>query len=281
VRLVVDLASAPCPLHGDPGHLEQIVWNLAVNARDALGPNGRIEVATRAAPACASAPDPTRRVHPWVQLVVRDDGCGMTDDVKTHLFEPFFTTKELGKGTGLGLATVYGIVQQMGGHLHVETAPGCGNAFTLCLPRDESPVDPLVSELGDDVRGGSETVLLVEDEPTIRDIVQRILASADYRVLPCDGGESALARAASEPGPIDLVLTDVVMAGIDGVELAHRLTAARPGLRVLLMTGYVDRELSGAPAVLASPLLHKPFTTAELLARVRAALAPRARAATA
>ncbi len=202
-------------------------------------------------------------------LRVADTGCGIDGAVMAHLFEPFFTTKEEGKGTGLGLATVYGIVHQSGGHLEVESAPGEGASFAVYLPRTHEPAAP-PSAATAAVGRGDETILVVEDEVLIRSLAREILAGQGYAVLEAGGADEALRRAAEHPGPIHLLLTDVVMPGRSGVELAKDLLARRPGLRVVYMSGYADRAVQAdVPGV---AFVQKPFDPALLARRVRATL---------
>ena len=268
ILLRADFAAAPCPVHGDAGQIEQLVFNLALNARDAMPSGGELVVTTRAPGPCPEAPVGAQ--GRFVQLVVCDAGCGMTADVQAHLFEPFFTTKDPGKGTGLGLATVYGIVEQMGGHLHVDSEPGRGTTVTVCLPEGEDAPAASTDGVPRPPQGGAETILVVEDDPMIRRVVERLLAAVGYRVLVAEDGRSAIELAAAEPGSIDLLLSDVVMPGMSGHELAAELVASRPAMRVLHMSGYGERVGAGAPSLSGvSCLLAKPFSSGELLGRVR------------
>ena len=213
-----------------------------------------------------------------MRLQVSDNGAGMDVEVQAHLFEPFFTTKPRGKGTGLGLATVYGIVRQSGGHIGVESTPGRGATFRIYLPRVDAPLDPT----GDPhpvaaPAAGNETVVLAEDERLVRVLAQKVLERAGYRVLVAAGGAEALALAERNDGPIHLLLTDVVMPEMTGRELARRLTSLRPGLRVLYMSGYAD-EAVAQHGVLdpGTAFLQKPFTPEALAKKVRGVLdAPR------
>jgi PAS domain S-box-containing protein len=262
----------------DPGQLEQVLINLVVNARDAM-PNGG-DIVIRAGSEHLVACDP--RLLPGLEageyavLTVTDTGTGMSEEVKQHVFEPFFTTKEKGKGTGLGLATVYGAVRQNRGLIELDSAPGRGTTFRILLPcarrgaaneaRESGSVEPL--------RGGSETILLVEDDPAVRRFAARALEEAGYHVIACADGAEALAVAERDPGPIDLVLSDVVMPGMDGPTLVRALARVCPAARVLFVSGYLGHgnEAIDELARKGAHLLAKPFTPAALSNAVRAAL---------
>ncbi len=207
---------------------------------------------------------------------MQDVGTGMGPEVRAHLFEPFFTTKPVGQGTGLGLATVYGIVQQGGGHVRVESEAGRGTTVEVFLPRDARGAAgeaPRAQASAGAVPAGGETVLVVEDEPQVRGVTVRTLRQAGYRVLVADGGTTALAASRAEPGPIHLVLSDVVMPGQSGPEVAAALALERRGLKVLFVSGHAE-EAVARRGVLdpAANLLSKPFTPEDLLLRVRRAL---------
>jgi CheY-like chemotaxis protein len=207
----------------------------------------------------------------YAMIAVTDTGTGMTPEVVSHIFEPFFTTKGAGKGTGLGLSTVYGIVQQVGGHLGVYSEPGMGTTFKIYLPRTEAPV---VSTPGpapqDEMPSGTETILLVEDEEGVRALGRYILESCGYRVLEAANGMEALELAARHDAPIDLLVTDVVMPQVQGRALAEQLTAARPGLQVLFVSGYTDDAVIRHGVLSAEThFLQKPFTPSALACKVR------------
>jgi PAS domain S-box-containing protein len=264
VRPGENLPSVSC----DPGQIEQLLVNLAVNARDAMPVGGNLVVDTAAFPVDDAHPELT--VGDYVRLRVCDSGKGMTPEVVERAFEPFFTTKASGEGTGLGLATVYGIVTQAGGSVSLSSEPGFGTTVTVLLPVSGSA--PLGPEVSEPVRtsGHGETLLVVEDEDALRDVAGRILSGAGYRVLAADGGAQALELAALHEGTIDLLVSDVVMPGMLGKELAERLTGVRPDTRVLYMSGYAQPVLASRgtlePGV---ALLGKPFTAADLLSAVR------------
>ncbi len=270
VALRVELAPDPWPVMADPGQLEQVLLNLAVNARDAMPRGGTLTITTGRATEAGGPGEPARD---WVCLAVRDTGVGLSHEAQAHLFEPFFTTKGPGKGTGLGLATVYGIVAQAGGRLRVRSAPGQGAEFEVRLPRGRQGAAPVEAPAPAPPRGGTETVLVVEDDPAVRAVTARALRAGGYRVLAAAHGEEALELAAREPGPIHLVVTDVVMPGLDGRAVVEALQARRPGLPALFVSGY-SHDIISHHGALDSGLafLPKPFTDELLLERVRAVL---------
>lgn len=265
----------------DPAQVDQLLTNLCTNARDAIAGAGTVTIETAAVVLdeqwCASRA--AGRPGRWVRLTVTDDGCGMEAEVRAHVFEPFFTTKEVGRGTGLGLASVHGIVEQNGGFLDVESDPGRGSSFHVYLPRHEGPAS---SSSTPAVRahppGAGETLLLVEDEPTLLRLVQRMLEGFGYRVLAASCGEEALEVAAEHGSEIRLLVTDVVMPGMNGRELSERLVATTPGLACLFVSGHTAEVLADRGLARESiRLLTKPFSARELAVQVREALdAPRA-----
>ena len=260
----------------DHGQIEQVVMNLAVNARDAMPEGGELCIET----ANAEFDEAYVRHHPgakpgrYVMLAVADTGTGMSAETLVHIFEPFFTTKEVGKGTGLGLATVYGVVKQSGGYLWVDSTPGKGSVFQMFLPRVEESVTKIVSNAAplEALRGG-ERILLVEDADALRKLARSFLEERGFKVLAAANGEEALTVAASHIGPIDMLLTDVIMPGMNGRALAERLLPKRPGMCVLYISGYTDSFISGHGVLEAGThLLHKPFTERALIAKVREVL---------
>ena len=275
IALEIAVAPAPCRLHADPGQLEQVLMNLVVNASQAIGAApGRLSIETSSVVLGGEYVETHLPVTPgrYVVLTVSDSGCGMDAETRRRAFEPFFTTKGPGLGTGLGLATCYGIVQQSGGHLWLYSEPGMGTVVKAYLPEVEGPVGERSSSSPAGCVGGSETVLLVEDDARLRAANLRALERHGYRVLcACDGAE-ALALAERNRG-IDLILSDVVMPGVGGPELADRLRVHQPTARVLLMSGYTDSVLL-RQGVLASRLsfLQKPFTPDALCRKVREVL---------
>jgi PAS domain S-box-containing protein len=272
VELIAVLEPLPLCASVDPRQLEQVLVNLVVNARDAMPGGGRIVVETAELtlrdPGKLSLPD-----GPYVRISVRDTGHGIPEEIREHLFEPFFTTKGPGKGTGLGLATCYGIVRQCGGHIAVESAPGAGTCFEVYLPRADGPPSVRADAEEGPLPRGTETVLLAEDEPAVRRTALRVLRAQGYRLLEAADGVEALERAKRHAGPIHLLVTDVVMPRMGGIELARRLRALRPETRVLHVSGYVERSMWQAPhAQPGAAFLQKPFLPAALARKVREVL---------
>jgi two-component system, cell cycle sensor histidine kinase and response regulator CckA len=271
VTLQPDLWRAHC----DPGQVEQVIFNLAVNGRDAMPKGGALTLATSNVESHEHEAAVSAQMPPgqWVRLTVRDTGSGMSDEVKEHLFEPFFTTKAKGAGTGLGLATVYGIVDQAGGHIHVRSEMGRGTTFEICLPRTSDAEEPTMAPPRRTLSAGAETLLLVEDDPQVREVTARSLRAGGYRVLVAADGVAALAFTASELGQARLLVTDVIMPGLDGRSLAAELSRRHPELRVLYVSGYPDDAIAHHGVLEQGvEFLAKPFTTSSLLARVRAVL---------
>ncbi|MBI2385148.1 MAG: response regulator [Elusimicrobia bacterium] len=257
-------------IKADPGQIAQVLMNLIINARDAMPNGGRLVIETDDVAADASPLG-----VPAVMLEVTDGGSGMDPEVLAHAFEPFFTTKAVGKGTGLGLATVYGIVSQSGGHIAVASSPGRGTRFTIQFPAfapggmPDAPDVPAVSEGGK----ASETVLVVEDEDGVRKMICRSLLDQGYRVEAAADGEEALRLLEARSGPIDLVLTDIIMPGMNGRALAERIAARAPETRILYMSGYPD-DVIARHGVLepGTPFLQKPFTPRLLVETLREVL---------
>jgi len=260
-------------VQADPGQIEQVLMNLAVNARDAMPQGGKLIVKTNSAVLDAeeAAKRPAMTAGEYAQISVSDTGCGMDEQTKAHIFEPFFTTKEIGQGTGLGLATVYGIVKQSGGFIWVESSVGKGTTFDIFLPRAKGPVSVVTPERTQ--RGaerGSGTILIAEDESGVRDLASQTLRAAGYTVLEAKDGEEALCVAENHEGTIHLLLTDVVMPKLSGVEIAERLRSKRPGMQVLLMSGYSEYSHGNKQSTESSmQMLQKPFSLESLTTRVR------------
>ena len=246
--------------------------DLAVNARAAMPRGGRLVFETRNVHVKPESGE-AREVTPgdWVLLSVSDTGSGMSSETMARIFEPFFTTKEAGRGTGLGLATVYGTVKQAGGHISVASELGRGTRFDILLPRAEGVAPSETPRLSEPSRGGGETVLLVEDDALVLEVNTRALAALGYRVLPCRGGAEALERTRSHGARIDLLVSDVVMPRMSGPALARALEALRPGLRTLFVSGYAEELMAAHPRTTA-PFLPKPFTPRALAAKVREVL---------
>jgi CheY-like chemotaxis protein len=257
-------------IDADPGQIEQVVLNLAINARDAMPDGGRLTIAVRDVP-------PVGAGRPGVALRVTDTGIGMDPETEARVFEPFFTTKATGRGTGLGLATVYGIVAQSGGSIRVDTAPGRGTTFEVVLPAAEAPAaaaEAAPPARTAEARGG-ETLLLVEDDPAVRAVLHLALRGAGYGVVTAHDGQTALHLIASRPGGFDAMITDVVMPGMTGPELATAARRRQPGLRVLFISGYAHGAAGDGPGP-DDAFLAKPFEPTTLLRRVRELLEARA-----
>jgi PAS domain S-box-containing protein len=273
VALVVKLDPVLGPIVADAGQLEQVLLNLAVNGRDAMPDGGTLTIETQAVELENALDTEQGRIEPgrYVRLAVTDSGVGMDAETRARIFEPFFTTKELGKGTGLGLSTVYGILEQTGGQVLIDTAPGRGTSFEIYLPESARTETEEASTAEAGLTGGSETILLVEDETSVRDLAQRMLEESGYRVLAAASGSEALLLCATNHEHLDLIVTDVVMPNMRGVEVARRVGDLRPGVRVLFMSGYTDNAID--PGISRSvSFLQKPFTLGELLGAVREAL---------
>ena len=276
VELLSKLDPALGSVKADPGQIEQIVVNLAVNARDAMPQGGKLFIET-----CNEELDEDyARRHPpcapgrYVLLALTDTGTGMDPGTRTHIFEPFFTTKEIGKGTGLGLSTVYGIVKQSGGYIWVYSELGQGSTFKIYLPQVGEPAQVIHSgEPTSEQLLGSETVLVVEDEESLRTLTRTLLEQSGYTVLEADGSPRALEAAQRHPGPIHLLLTDIVMPGLDGPNVAQQFGRAHPEAKVLFMSGYTRFSTTGRGVLEGGMnLLQKPFTREALLRKVREVL---------
>jgi PAS domain S-box-containing protein len=274
IALTTDLEPSLGRVKADPGQIEQVVMNLAVNARDAMPKGGRLTIQTRNVELESGAAGDYADLDPgpYVRLVMSDTGCGMTDEVKKRAFEPFFTTKGVGKGTGLGLATVYGIVKTYGGHVGLKSAPGKGTTFEILLPAAPGSATRSGFKPGAAPRG-TETVLLIEDEPGVRSVARAALQGQGYQVLEAGSGEEALRVADGHGGQLDLVVTDVVMPGLDGREVVDALRSRRDQLKVLYVSGYTDDSVvRNGIGEAADAFLQKPFTPQILARKVRAIL---------
>jgi two-component system, cell cycle sensor histidine kinase and response regulator CckA len=262
-------------VEADPSQLEQIVINLATNARDAMPGGGRLTIATANVSLDEAYADRREVVRPgyYVQLAVSDTGCGMDKETQSHIFEPFFTTKEQGKGTGLGLATVYGIVKQSGGYIWVYSEPSHGTAFKIYLPIVEAAAEsPRHVVRSEELARGSETILVVEDDDSLREVTCEFLRGSGYTVIPAGSPEEALNLTGSHSGSIDILLTDVIMPKMNGRELATRLVKTRPGMKVLYVSGYADgivRDGVDGPLEEGLAFLQKPYTRNMVIRKIR------------
>jgi two-component system cell cycle sensor histidine kinase/response regulator CckA len=278
IELVTRLAADPGLVHADPGQIQQIVMNLAVNGRDAMPDGGTLHIET----SNVTLDESYQREHPeirpghFVMLAVSDSGCGMSPEVRARIFEPFFTTKEPGKGTGLGLATVYGMVKQGGGWIWVYSEPGRGTTFKIYLPRTDEPLSLIAPKLESDVFG-SETIVIVEDQVEVRKLALAGLTGFGYSAHGAGTGKEALAFCQEFQHPIDLVVTDVVMPDMNGLQVAQHIARLRPEVRILFMSGYTT-DVIAHRGVLDTGVeyLQKPFTPESLARKIREVLARRA-----
>ncbi len=278
IQLATILEPQLWPVRVDPGQMEQVIMNLALNARDAMPRGGQLTIAT----ANVNLNEDFARQHvsmkpgPYVMMTVRDTGCGMDKETLNRIFEPFFTTKEKGKGTGLGLSTVYGIIKQSGGNIWAASELGKGSTFTIYLPKDTSAIPkkykPKPTQPPLPIKG-TETILLVEDESAVRTMLRQTLESNGYKVLEASNGQEALNICAQYQGPIHLLLTDVIMPGMNGRELSHLLSKRFPQMKVLFMSGYPDNSIVPHGTLEpATMFLQKPFTLSTLEIKVREVL---------
>ncbi len=269
IELAILVDSEPCLIRADSGQIQQVILNLLINARDATPKGGKITLAVTNFMLEGEGARVPAGAQPgaYVRLTVRDTGCGMDAETLTHIFEPFFTTKEQGNGTGLGLATVYGIVQQTSGHIVVESEPGRGTEFYVYFQRAEGALPEERQAVASRLAPGSETILVVEDQDGLRTLVCEILRRNGYTVLPAEDGREALLLAAKHSGRIDLMITDLVMPKMGGREVAQALPVSHPETKVLYMSGYVDdiNELLAR----GHAFIDKPFTPEALLRKVR------------
>ena len=253
----------------DASQMEQVLVNLVLNAREAMAGGGRLVISTANA---QFEPDEGTRAGAYASIAVRDTGIGMDEATKARIFEPFFTTKQGSSGAGLGLATAYGIVEQSGGHISVETAPGSGTCFTIYLP-PYTGAEPAAAAGGRELQGGSETLLVVEDETTVRSSVRRLLEWHGYRVLEAMNGTDALRIYEDNAAGIDLVLTDLVMPEMGGQDLVEQLRVHNPDLKVVFMSGYTEKTISyNGSLPPGTGFVEKPFTVEILMRRLREVL---------
>jgi nitrogen-specific signal transduction histidine kinase len=276
VEIVLLPRSSSAIVEADPGQLDQVVMNLAVNSRDAMPHGGKLIIET----GVFDFDEGFAREHPpmtagrYVMVAISDNGTGMDEATRSRIFEPFFTTKEIGKGSGLGLATAYGIIKQSGGHVWVYSEPGHGTTFKIYLPSAEEKLNGRVESHEETLPASREgvTILLVEDDPMMRRLTRQMLQEHGYRVLEAEDGRSALEVIASNATPIDLTLTDVVMKRMNGPELVLRLIESNPGMKVVYMSGYTGELVAHQGFDTGIRLLEKPFTRADLLKTIDAAL---------
>jgi CheY-like chemotaxis protein len=256
----------------DPGQFEQVVMNLVVNARDAMPQGGRLTVETTEATVEAGGiPDnPAAIPGPYVLLSVSDTGTGMSAETRARIFEPYFTTKDVGKGTGLGLSTAYGIVRQSDGYISVASELGLGTTFRIFLPRAEAAPAAAAGPAGDPLPGGTEHILLVEDDPSVRRMARDLLSRLGYSITEAASGRAGLALGSDDTRHFDLALCDVILGDMSGPAVAEALMALRPEIRVLYMSGYTDEAIVRTGVLDEDkPFLQKPFTPSQLARRIR------------
>jgi two-component system cell cycle sensor histidine kinase/response regulator CckA len=261
----------------DPGQIEQILLNLVVNARDAMPNGGSLRIQTKNVEKSAAQAGPGASPSRFVLLEVTDTGTGMDQRTQAHMFEPFFTTKAVGKGTGLGLATVYGIVKQSSGHIEVQSTPGRGSSFQIYLPAEAHAAAAL--EPGKDATepafSGGETILVVEDAAPLRELICQALSVSGCTVLSASEAQEALNTLNQQKGVIDLMITDVIMPGMNGPALAKQVRALRPETKILYMTGYSGEFVRSDMLIPGVSFIQKPFTPADLRRKIRKMLADR------
>jgi CheY-like chemotaxis protein len=276
ISLEITLAPGLWPIKADPAQLEQVIINLAINGCDAMPQGGQLGIQTANIRLNQDQADYYLDLESgdYIVLTINDTGHGMSEEVRSRIFEPFFTTKEVGKGTGLGLSTVFGIIKQNQGSIEVISTEGVGTAFKIYLPRTrEAGLPSGQPALKTKIPVGSQTILVAEDNAEVRELTQRVLREQGYTLLHAENGEAALALAARHPGPIHLLLTDVVMPGMSGQALAKQLVGIYPGLKVLFMSGYINEAIVTNGVLDADAiLLQKPFTPYTLAHKVRAIL---------
>ncbi|MDP9270126.1 MAG: PAS domain S-box protein, partial [Chloroflexota bacterium] len=276
VDLRLDLDPAAGRIRADRGQLDQILVNLAVNARDAMPDGGAVGISTANITFEELDANEHFEVIPgaYVMLAVSDIGVGMDRATRGHIFEPFFTTKEISKGTGLGLASIYGIVRQSGGHIWLDSEPGQGSTFKLYFPRIEAPVTPATNSTAESTPDQSGEILLVEDEPAVRDMATKLLRRAGYGVVAVADGLAAMAVASGAGWSVDVLVTDVIMPNMSGIELAERLSAGDPQMGIVLLSGYTAETLDLERLIASGAIfVSKPLTSTQLLEAVRTALA--------
>jgi CheY-like chemotaxis protein len=275
-HIVVSIKSDPSvwPVRADRAQIEQVIVNLIVNARDAMPDGGKLTLSVRNVTTQADdLSHPELGSGSFVMISVRDTGHGMDEDTRARVFDPFFTTKPVGQGSGLGLSTAYGFIKQSGGYIQVESAPSQGTTVEVYLPRADGEIAETPASAVRGAPGGHETILIAEDEASVRALLREVLGRAGYQLLEADSGPEAMDVAASHQGTIHLLVADVVMPVMSGSELAEWLEPIRPDLRVLLISGYAQSlSIDEAERSSRFAFLQKPFTPDELLSRIRALL---------
>ena len=275
VEFVTLLSPEAAHTRADAGQLEQVLMNLVVNAKDAMPTGGKLTIQTQNTVVDENHRRGQQFIRPgrYVMLSVSDTGMGMDKETQSRIFEPFFTTKEKGKGTGLGLSTVYGIVKQSGGYVIVQSEKARGSSFHIYLPQAQGVAEKLTAPVTDAALGGTETILLVEDEESVRQLVRDTLVSKGYKVLEAESGEGGLGAAASHQGDINLVITDVVMPGMGGRELVKQLVNRCPGIKILYLSGYTEDAINSDGTIESgTAFLQKPFSLQHLARKVREVL---------
>jgi CheY-like chemotaxis protein len=275
IELQLQLGKNIGVVHGDPGELQQALLNLCLNARDAMSSSGRLVIRTDAVMVTESYNrcGPAQAPGDYVIISVSDTGCGMAPEVRRRIFEPFYTTKEIGKGTGLGLSKVFGVVQQHGGTIHVHSEPGKGSTFEICLPTVSDTVEADTADISASISGGTETLLLADDEPLVRKFMSRVLSEAGYRVIEASDGEEAVRLYREYRAEVALALLDLVMPGLNGHEVYKEISSDAPDLKVVFCTGYEPgAAVSDHTGHAGPPLLEKPFESNVLLQTVRSVL---------
>jgi two-component system cell cycle sensor histidine kinase/response regulator CckA len=278
VEIVIEVDEHLAQVKIDPSQMQQVILNLVVNARDAMPKGGKLVVEVRNAILDESNARPHNVAEGrYVTLSVSDNGCGMTAEVQKRAFEPFFTTKDVGHGTGLGLATVYGIVRQSGGHIWLYSEPGIGTTFRIFFPRVDQPQEPAAREVAPQtMRSGEGTILIVEDDLALRTLTEEVLSSAGYQVLIAADGLTALHVSEQYAGPIDLLLTDVILPKMSGQEVADHLAAFRPQMKILFMSGFT-KGVIGQQGTLGPEVnfIQKPWTLRGLCEKIHGLLRSR------
>jgi two-component system cell cycle sensor histidine kinase/response regulator CckA len=265
VVIALDMNANHAWIRVDPTQLEQVIMNLALNARDAMPSGGTVTIKLHdLVGADPERPDPDLTAGPFVRISVSDTGIGMDDETKAQIFDPFYTTKVEGQGTGFGLSTVFGIVAQSGGQVQVETALGMGSTFHIDLPRVAGKTATVIPRRTEPIRSGSGVILLAEDDPAVRQFARRSLEAAGYTVLAASGAEKAIHASENWSAAVEVLVTDIVMPGMQGDELALRIRASRPGIGIVLMSGYTDHALGDGTKLGVVEFLNKPFTIAAL-----------------